>query len=362
MNNKNTMSLSSYIFEHLYWGFFVSVWYRCLLFRSIKHLTLQQSKLVFWGILLVSVVAGFLITHKRRRNSLSVCVNYLLALEIYTLLTYSNVLTRQIYAGLAFTVALSTAYIFMVAGSEITNPRRKARIILNRIKACILGTRTITACSMSLVVIPLAASVLLGWAFTGSSVSATLNKNDNTWTISNNIEQICGFYEDNWDKLSDREKTSAMQVVANIESRYLGLPHELNVAVIPLDEFTLGEYDDKTHTIRVNLSHFESDSPSEILNTLCHEAYHAYQHRLCDAYDSVSEEYRTLIDLSVAGAYKKEFSSYTSGEDDFSRYYFQQCEHDARKYAYDSADDYLSRIYDHLGIDTGDGETEAIPG
>ena len=54
-------------------------------------------------------------------------------------------------------------------------------------------------------------------------------------------------------------------------------------------------YKDRTHVITINIDHLEVDQAHDILDSLCHEARHAYQHRLCDVYDSISEEQRELL-------------------------------------------------------------------
>ena len=148
------------------------------------------------------------------------------------------------------------------------------------------------------------------------------------------------FSEEKWDTISMEEKVSAMQVIANIESRYLGLPHELTLIVSQLPSGTVACYNDRTHHIEIDVEHLEDASPLEILDSICHEAYHAYQYRLCDAYDCLDNEYKTLIDFYDATLYKEEFANYINGEDDMFEYYHQQCEIKAREYAQISTEEY----------------------
>ena len=130
----------------------------------------------------------------------------------------------------------------------------------------------------------------------------------------------------------------------------MGLPNELNVAVGNFKETKLGAYQDEIHTIYINLSHLEYDSAQSVLQTCCHEAFHSYQYRLIDAYNSTDEETKGLRIYKNAIAYLEEFSNYVSGDDDFEEYYGQVCEADARKYSEEAVVDYYHQIYEHLGI------------
>lgn len=101
--------------------------------------------------------------------------------------------------------------------------------------------------------------------------------------------------------------------------------------------------------ITINIDHLEVDPAHDILDSLCHEARHAYQHRLCDVYDSVSEEQRELLVFYNVQMYKQEFSNYVNGKEDAFGYYYQWCESDARAYAREAVIDYYSKIETYLG-------------
>ena len=78
--------------------------------------------------------------------------------------------------------------------------------------------------------------------------------------------------DEKWSQLNTQEKLDVMQSVANIESHYLGLPNELNVSVVNLENGTLGSYVDGIHTIYISLPlvmtrmFFKSDKYSAIKN------------------------------------------------------------------------------------------------
>lgn len=81
-----------------------------------------------------------------------------------------------------------------------------------------------------------------------------------------------------------------LQTVANIERQYLGISHELNVAVANLDEHILGHYDEKTHEIVIVLDHLMNDYTSKVLASVCHEVAHGYQYCLVSVLENLPEE------------------------------------------------------------------------
>lgn len=351
MNNKNTMGLKRFFYSHLFWGSLFMYWFRVTTFRVADPLSLTQSKFLLWGLVICCTLLGIGLTCKLRRNHLSILVNIALPFELYTLYTYRSCLSQQILISLIAAVILSVAYIFIISTAKISSHRPRALIISKRIKHCLLGMRTITSCCLLLIVASVAAGTLFGVSLTKSSVSPAKEDDDSVWTIANNIDLVCRFSETKWYTLSSEEKTTAMQVIANIECRYLGLPHELTLITASLPGNTLASYDDRTHTIKIDIDHFEESPPEEIIDSICHEAYHAYQYRLCDAYDSMDDQYRSLIDFYDVAFYKQEFKNYSSGEDDFYAYYIQRCEMKARSYAKSAVEEYEYNINKHLGID-----------
>lgn len=181
-----------------------------------------------------------------------------------------------------------------------------------------------------------------------SSVPAISNDHSNPQTISNNIDTVLLLQEKEWSILTTQEKIDVLQTVANIEAHYLGLPNELNVGASNLDEDTLACYDDSTHTISIDITHLESDLVYNVLESCCHEAYHSFQHRLVDVYNTSDGQLKGLCFFKSAAQYSQEFDDYADGENDYYAYYSQNCERNARHYAEDAVEDYYSRIDEYL--------------
>lgn len=143
--------------------------------------------------------------------------------------------------------------------------------------------------SLALIMGVSGANVLFGSSLLKSDVRPATKTNLSEQTIANNMDTILLLQEDEWEKLSAQERLDVLQTVANIEQRYLGLPNELNVGVANLDADILGYYTDKTHEIIVSADSLLYDSPWEVLDTICHEAYHSYQYRLVEALNGADE-------------------------------------------------------------------------
>ena len=347
MTNNNTMSKAGFVFEHIFWGIISMIWFNNILFRSIEGLTFDQSRLFLWLSLIISAMLGIVLTWKKRRNNLSLFVNIIMPYELYSIISYRNTAPALLWSLAAISLLLSIAYVVLIFRPKIRTRARKETVIRARLVRSFLGTRTVGACCMSVMILVLGASSLFGiLCFSPSEVSAKRSYGEEV-TIANNIEVVSQLEEEKWSTLSTAEKLNTLQTVANIEAHYLGLPHELKVIAGPLSENTLACYNDGTHVITININHLEADSAHDVLDSVCHEARHAYQHRLCDVYDSISEDQRELLVFYNVQMYKQEFSNYVDGKDDAISYYFQWCESDARSYARESVMDYYSKIEKH---------------
>lgn len=170
----------------------------------------------------------------------------------------------------------------------------------------------------------------------------------NNQKISSNIDTILLLQEEEWAKLSTQERLDVLQTVANIEATYLGLPHELNVTVKALDETTQGHYDDSTYTIAINADHLTEDPAHDLVETVAHEAYHAYERRLVDLYYATGSQERNLLLFGRIEEYRDNFDNYIDGDEDLIGYATQAVELDSVKYAIAAVIDYYDAIEEYL--------------
>lgn len=344
MRNKNTKGKIEYILTNIFWTGIAMIWYTNYLFRYIPGCTLVVSEIVMWGLLIVFNIFGIILTYNNRRNGLSILVNIITPIEIYTLICFFKDLKVFAAISVSLSLSLTFGYFFLILSQKIHNKKRKKQIIRRRIKFGLLGSRTIVACCMLLFIIPLGMNTIFGKTMAFKNTAADVPNSENECSIANNIDIVSNLIQEKWSTLNINEKANTLQTVSNIECWYLGLPHELNLKIDTLQKSTIAQYNDKTHTITVNVLFLDSSDAQEMLNSICHEAFHAYQHRLCDAYYSVDPKYKTLIAFCDVPSYEKEFENYIDGKSDFFGYFSQNCESQARKYASESVIDYYEKI------------------
>ncbi len=343
MRDGNTMSKPGYIFEHVFWGALMIILYKILCFRCVPDLTYRTSKLLLWGLVLVFSAVGIALTWGRRRNNLSLYANIALPFETYTVISYWPNMKRAIAAAVAVAGTVILVYCLMVMCRKIENGEGRRAVFARRIRNSLLGGRAIAAVCLSLLIIPLGVKAAFGYSLFQPSVSPVASANAEKYTIAQNLDELCKLEEGTWETLDTGARLDLLQTVANIEDAYLGLPHELNVVAANLGDSIVGQYDDSTHTIAVSTDYLETHTAHEMLDTICHEAYHAYQHRVCDAHDALNDSYKDLLLFYRAGIYEDEFANYDGG-DNFDVYYSQQVEVDSRNYAADAVEDYYMKI------------------
>lgn len=344
MRPNNTMGKTEYIFENVFWALISMIWYKNILYRSIPGYTLALSKLVLWGLLMLFIAFGVALTIAFRRNNFSVFVNVITPYEVYSIIAFQKDMAVLSIAALGLALLISSAYLLLILTKTVQNKARKKQILRRRIRYGIHGARTIIAFCMMIFIVPIGINALFGETMAFKTTTAEVSNSEAEYTIAANIDTVSNLLQDRWDTLNLNEKANTLQTVANIEASYLGLPHELNVKIDTLRESTIAQYDDRTHAITVSITYLESMPAEEMLDSICHESYHAYQHRLIDAYNSVDVEYRDLLTFYFVPIYEEEFQNYVDGKDDDLAYYFQMCEMKARDYAEESVIDYYNKI------------------
>lgn len=354
MKDKSTLGPWEYVIEGIVWSLISMIWYKNLLFRCLEGYTFNQSRVILFGMLAASIILCRFWVFRVCRNYWTLIVALLLPYGIYTILAYNDTLKYLTSCVLLIAGIISCLFSLLILTRRVKNTAKKTKIVRRRAYRCFWHAVSVFALGMAVIMMPMILHGAFGTTIFKSSVRATSENNYQDQTISNNIEMIMKLQENKWEKLSTQEKLDVMQTVANIEARYLGLSNELNVGATNLAEYTLAAYSDPTHTIYISLNHLENDSAYEVLNSCCHEAYHAYQHRLIDAYNSAEEELKNLRIYKKAVLYIREFNDYADGYENFCAYYYQECESDAREYAEIAVKDYLFRISEYCEDNNGD--------
>ena len=346
--NNNSIGKIGFITEHIFWAALSWIWYKNILFRCIPDHSLTESRTILLSVIFISCIVGIIFQMGNDRNGISVIFNLVFAYGIYTVIAYMNIRFRLIAICLVISAGLSIGYTVLILSRRINNQKRRYRIILKRaIQASVVSKKLISS-GLAIIMVITGVNALFGSSILKSDVRPSTLNNLSDQTISNNIDKVLLLQDDIWAELTVLERLNVLQTIANIEQRYLGLPNELNVCAANLDEGTLGYYSDNTHEIVISMDSLLYDSPWDVLDTVCHEAYHSYQHRLVEALYGADDNSRNLKLFRKAYSYANEFENYINGEIDFCSYYFQDCEYDAREYAESAVKDYYRRIKTYL--------------
>ncbi|MDO5132497.1 MAG: WG repeat-containing protein [Eubacteriales bacterium] len=340
-----------YIIDHVFWAAIARLWYNSIFFKSLGDLSLRTSAGILLALLALFSITGMSLGIKRHRNKADLYVNVATGFGVYTVLAYLPIRKKLIVTVLAAAAVLSAAYAALVLCRAITNRQNAKKIIFRRIRMAAYGSRTILCVSMTVIMALIASNLFFGNRLFLPSVSPSAPSSVQDQTIENNIETLVHLDDGTWETLTVQEKLDVLQTVANIEQRYLGIPHELNVGASNLPEDVAGSYRDITHEIQVDLDCLIHETPRLLVETITHEAYHAFEHRTVDAYREASKQMKPLRLYQDARHYEDEFMDYESGNDveSFWKYYFQACESDAREYASGAAESYFVAVARHLG-------------
>lgn len=159
-----------------------------------------------------------------------------------------------------------------------------------------------------------------------------------------NAEKLKSFSESKWEKMSIDEKLDLLQIVTNIELNHLGLDHELKVHATTLGKNTNACYRPKEKSVNVNIKRLEYAKGYEMLTSVAHESFHAYQHRMVETYKTAGAAEKKLLYFRKLEKYDKEMSNYISGKADYEAYYNQSMEIDARAYGKERAAYYHNKL------------------
>lgn len=345
MENKSTMSPLGFLLIQGLWTLYSLYLYKSLLFRCLDGFTLRQSQGLLIFSLAICLVAGTASQIRCRRTGFQIFCNIVTGLGLYTVFTYHMLRPLIIGTILVFCFALALLYTFLLLTQRYPAKdfRVRRRLFRRRIRKAVAVFFSCFAIGFGAILVSVGCPLLVGNRLLASSATPDTFFS----TKDNQADALLQLQPDCWENLSVFQKLDVLQIVANQEQQVLGLPHELNVGTSVMDENTYGYYVSTTHEIVLNLDHLTNDSPDEVLDTLCHEAYHSYQHCLADLYDTLDDDDKKLPLFQSAANYASEFKNYADGEDDFYLYYGQACETDARAYASYRAEAYYEQIYQH---------------
>lgn len=348
MRKNNALGKTEYLCEHLFWGLVTWFLYKNTLFRCIDGYSFTESRYILLGCVGICCLIGILFERDWNRNELGTTMHLVMGFGIYTAWAYIQIRRSWILLILSAAAILTVSFMVLILCRRIRGKTRAGQIFRRRLMRGIFVGQNIMGTAMIVVMATFGVNVFLGTSVMNAEVDPAVKENLDTLTASDHMETLALLQEDSWESLTVQERLNVLQVAANIEQRYLGLPNELNVGAGNLEENVHGCYLDQTHEILVDMDSLLEDPSWDVLETVCHEAYHSYEHRMIEAVKDVDENSKNLKLFRKAEIYAEEFGNYATGEDDFCHYFEQKCESDARDYAREALEEYRSKIATYL--------------
>ena len=362
MRSKNTMKKSEYIWDNLYWTTLVFFSYRNLCFCPVFRLNYTLSTILFAATLVAGTTAGVLLTYKHRRNYTNLFCNIALSLAPYHIISYWNITPTALTVTGCVTAAAICAYTLLILRNYRRRKQNSHAGTAGRqwLRFWFFNSRVLICAALALLMLCTGLKPLIGLPvleFQPNASSTGFSDADSEGeTIEKNMDVILLLQDEYWSKLDANARLKVLKTIADIEANYLGI-EKLTVCAAPLDEILMGHYDDTTRTVTLNLYYLSTEDGRTMLSTLCHECYHAYQHRLVDLYNQADPDVKGLLLLRDIPRYQNEFSNYIDGTGDYEGYSSQSCELDSDSYASSAVVTYLYCIQQYNQEQNG-GQTE----
>ena len=328
----------SQMFETLFWhtlyGVAIWAWYRLFLFRCFAKLSLVDSRVLLLCIVFICASLGFIIDRHILKDDVHALFNLLVGFGIYTAMTYIKIKPLFIILSISLSVVAVIVYALWIVCRKVPNIDNMDIFKSVRNYLAIKRIKSIVCTCMTIIIAVIGISVILGGFIVKPSVYASKATDSQEWTVNNKIEELVLFFdEERWEKAKITTKLNTCQVLANICQTKWGI-NELNVVSSNTSDIIAGYYDDKEHLILINVDYLMTATGPDVCNTVIHEAYHALEHRMVDAYLAAPEDMKNLELYQEAAVYKQEFDNYHNCNDaDFFAYSNQLCEKNARFWA-----------------------------
>lgn len=341
MHERNTMGVGLYIFRNIAWLIVAMILYHAIGFRRLVGWGLIASVALLCALAIVCVAAGVVLTKEKRRTAGNIFATVCIPFGIYSLLSGWVVLRRvAIVLGTICILVLAIYFHLIMEGI------RFSRRWVQHFAFFAFGARIIVALGFLALILIVYVEGVFWKPLLSASKPATMSVSEQgDLLVATNIRTLQALNDDDmWAALELSEKLDVLQVLADSEACRLGIGHELRVGADVLDEGTLACYSEQRYLIILDTAFLERADPEKAVNSLCHEAFHAYEHRLAELYEVIPKGYRQLSKVQRFGQYRDEFLHYVNGDQNFYKYYTQAVEEDAREYGEWTAEKYLRQI------------------
>lgn len=341
------------LFWHGFFGILMWTWYRVLLFRCFSSLTLTESRILLLCIVVASALFGCMIDRYILKKDIHPFINMMIGFGTYTVLTYVKIRPFLVLILVAISLWLAVLNLALIMSRKVSRSENQRKIIIQRAYNAISGSKTIVGLGAGVMIASLGIPMIFGGFLIKASVTPAMSTASQEWTVQNHIEELSLFFDEGkWREATLTTKLNTCQILANICQAEFGT-NELNVVASNTSGDIVGSYSDKEHLILISVDHLMTDPGREVCNTVIHEAYHALEYRMVDAYLAAPDDMKGLALYDNAATYMEEFENYhdcdSADPDDYYAYASQLCEKHARLWADYYTFQIENEVFDYLG-------------
>lgn len=295
------------------------------LYKYVYAVTSAYNIKMLMGCLVIFTITGVLLTRSNDRYYINILINLILGTGTYTMLMFMY--SRQFFVvgyG-AFLLIILVTLIHSIAVAVVNRHKVSARRI---VKASMLGNRKLSAFILAGLLLFSPIYILSGRISTEPEAAG-----ESAMSETQDLNRLAVAMNDTtWNERSMKERADAVQTLVCVICGELGVEDYPAVKVEKMNENTYALYRETKNEITVNTKVLNG-KPEDIIETVSHETYHKYQHKIVALYNSMDSEEKKLVLFDKAREYYSELGNYVSGEKDFKKYKNQALESDAREFA-----------------------------
>ena len=338
---KNQMKVRPFLFSTVFLLFMQTALCRGVAYRPINGIAPWFSEILFWGSTLLALCAGVLFTVEKHRTFLNMLLIGSFPGAAWTAAAYAGTLPGRVFIPLLAAFVLGIGCFLIVFLRPVPHKLMRDLNGLLKHRAAYGGRMLASVMALALifgVMYPMLVCEAFGIPMTpaGTEKLSSVNaENAEDWTVENRTDELSVLFSPDFaETFSAKEKLFYVRVLANIETNRLDLVKGVNISGTDVKESSIGYYRSVGRLVAIDMEYLEDATGEQICEVIFHECRHAYQHQLVDMYDKFHKT--VMIPFSEkAECYKYEFAHYIQPEDDFTGYWNQKCEADARAYAYE---------------------------
>lgn len=324
-NKKEQMRKRDYIILSCMFVAVADVLFFATLYKYVYAVTSAYNIKMLMGCLVIFTITGVLLTRSNDRYYINILINLILGTGTYTMLMFMY--SRQFFVvgyG-AFLLIILVTLIHSIAVAVVNRHKVSARRI---VKASMLGNRKLSAFILAGLLLFSPIYILSGRISTEPEAAG-----ESAMSETQDLNRLAVAMNDTtWNERSMKERADAVQTLVCVICGELGVEDYPAVKVEKMNENTYALYRETKNEITVNTKVLNG-KPEDIIETVSHETYHKYQHKIVALYNSMDSEEKKLVLFDKAREYYSELGNYVSGEKDFKKYKNQALESDAREFA-----------------------------